>query len=53
MIDATTTTTIVSNVIAAFLIIFVSSHHCYNDEVYWLGASISMCFLIGSFCRIS
>lgn len=45
MIDATTA--MVSNVIVAFLIIVVPSHHCYYDQVYWLGASISMCFLIG------
>ena len=51
MIDATTT--IVSNVIVAFLITVVPSHHCYYDQVYWLGAAISMCFIIGYYYRTS
>ena len=51
MIDATTA--MVSNVIVAFLITVVLSHHCYYDQVYWLGAAISMCFIIGYYYRTS
>ena len=51
MIEAANT--MVSNVIVAILNMIVLSHHCYYDQVYWLGAAISMYFIIGYFYRTS